>query len=106
MEVTAAAARQPCAAFTLESLELEVPRSNEVIVEIAGVGRCHTDAAFRDGVMSVPHPIVPLASSNGAVPGNFFGPSSFATHAVASERCVAAQERGDAVKVVLVNDGR
>jgi aryl-alcohol dehydrogenase len=151
MEITAAVAREPGAAFTLESLELGEPRASEVIVEIAGVGLCHTDIASRDGVMPVPHPIVlghegsgtvvatgdavtrvgpgdrvalsfnscgscascgagapaycerfaelnysgarvdgssPLACVDGAISGNFFGQSSFATHAVVSERCV------------------
>ena len=58
MEITAAVARQPGAEFTLETLRLGDPRPDEVVVEIAGVGLCHTDVASRDGVMPVPHPIV------------------------------------------------
>ena len=151
MEIIAAVAPEPGAAFTLQSLELGGPRPNEVLVEIAGVGLCHTDIASRDGVMPVPHPIVlghegsgtvvavgdavtrvrpgahvalsfnscgecascaagapayceafatlnysgarsdgssPITSPDGPVSGNFFGQSSFATHVIASERCV------------------
>ena len=58
MEITAAVAREPGAEFSLESLQLGDPRPGEVLVEIAGVGLCHTDIASRDGVMPVPHPIV------------------------------------------------
>lgn len=45
---TAAVARQPKGAFTIESIEVEAPRAGEVRVRIAGVGLCHTDLIFRD----------------------------------------------------------
>ncbi len=149
--ITAAVLREPGAAFSLEQLTLEEPREDEVVVEIAGVGLCHTDVAVRDGILPVPFPAVlghegagtvvavgaavtkvavgdhvamsfnscgtcpsctdgtpaychhfpelnyggaradgttPLRTAEGPVSGNFFGQSSFATHALANQRTV------------------
>lgn len=48
MQVTAAVIREPEGAFTLETLELDAPRPDEVLVKIAATGVCHTDLHARD----------------------------------------------------------
>ena len=49
MKVTAAVTRELNADFTIEELELEDPRENEVLVKISAVGICHTDIAAATG---------------------------------------------------------
>lgn len=44
----AAVARAAGGQFTIEPVQLDPPRSDEVLVRIAGVGICHTDLVFRD----------------------------------------------------------
>lgn len=56
--ITAAVSRQPGAAPVLEQLSMEDPRADEVLVEIHGVGVCHTDMVMRDGHLPVPLPVV------------------------------------------------
>jgi aryl-alcohol dehydrogenase len=58
VHITAAVARQSGQPFTLETLDLADPREHEVLVEIRGVGICHTDVAARDGVYGLPYPSV------------------------------------------------
>ncbi|MFC8178756.1 NAD(P)-dependent alcohol dehydrogenase [Rhodococcus sp. NPDC057297] len=58
MEATAAVAREPHSAFTLEPIVIENPRAGEVIVEIEAVGICHTDLAARDGALPTALPAV------------------------------------------------
>jgi aryl-alcohol dehydrogenase len=48
MQVTAAVVREPEGAFRLETLELDAPRADEVLVKIASTGICHTDLHARD----------------------------------------------------------
>jgi aryl-alcohol dehydrogenase len=48
MQVTAAVVREPAGAFELETLELDAPRADEVLVKIASTGICHTDLHARD----------------------------------------------------------
>ena len=67
MQVKAALLRQEAAAFSLESVELESPRANEVLVSIAGVGVCHTDIKVQHGHRPVPHPIVLGHEGSGVV---------------------------------------
>ncbi|WP_431972374.1 NAD(P)-dependent alcohol dehydrogenase [Nocardia sp. bgisy134] len=43
MKTTAAVLRSPTAPFTLEQVELSGVGPNELLVEVAGVGMCHTD---------------------------------------------------------------
>lgn len=151
MKVKAAVARAPGAEFSLEELELEEPRQDEILVRIEAAGLCHTDLVFRDMETDVALPAVlghegagivekvgadvgkvkvgdhvvltfrscgscrrcvegesaycyelpalnfagrrpdgttALRSADGAVSSNFFGQSSFATHALAYERNV------------------
>jgi aryl-alcohol dehydrogenase len=58
MEITAAVVPAPHAAFTIEQLTIGEPQADEVLVEIAGVGLCHTDIVFRDQFVPIPTPIV------------------------------------------------
>lgn len=55
MKVTAAVARAPGQPFTIETVELEDPRADEILVRIVGVGLCHTDLAFKaSGTIALP----------------------------------------------------
>jgi aryl-alcohol dehydrogenase len=58
MQVTAAVARAPGADFTLEPVELDDPRPDEILVRIAAVGVCHTDLVAREGLMPFSMPAV------------------------------------------------
>jgi aryl-alcohol dehydrogenase len=58
MQITAAICREPHGGFTLETAELEPPRTDEVLVRIVGAGVCHTDMAVRDRQLPVPLPLV------------------------------------------------
>ena len=56
--VTAAVAREHRAPLTLEQLELDEIRDNEVRVRMVATGICHTDAVVRDGLAPTPLPAV------------------------------------------------
>lgn len=43
MKITAAVARAPKSPFSIEEIELDDPRVDEILVRIVGVGICHTD---------------------------------------------------------------
>lgn len=58
MRIRAAVVRAPHAPMSFEELELEAPRSGELIVRLIATGVCHTDIAMRDQVFPVPQPIV------------------------------------------------
>lgn len=58
MEVRAAVATAPHHPFSIEVLTLDDPAPNEVLVELAGVGICHTDLAVVRQYMALPMPIV------------------------------------------------
>ncbi len=58
MDVKAAVVSAPGADFEIDTLTIGKPHADEVLVEIAGVGLCHTDLVFRDGFAPVPMPIV------------------------------------------------
>jgi len=58
MRITAAVARSTGAEFTIEELELDKLRPNEVRVRMVATGICHTDAIVRDGVVPTPLPAV------------------------------------------------
>lgn len=47
MKATAAVARAGQDGFQIEPVDLDVPRDDEILVRIAGVGLCHTDLVFR-----------------------------------------------------------
>ena len=148
MRVTAAVLREQGSPFVIEEVDLEEPRSDEVLVRIVGAGVCHTDLQVRDRqprtrpavlghegagvvervgdrvkslrpgdhvVLSLlscgacrncrrgmpiycvdvrslnfagtrPDGSTALRDGEGPVQGHFFGQSSFATYALASER--------------------
>ena len=56
--ITAAVAREHHAPLTLEQLELDDIRDNEVRVRMVATGICHTDAVVRDGLAPTPLPAV------------------------------------------------
>jgi aryl-alcohol dehydrogenase len=56
--ITAAVVNEPGAEFSLEQLELDDPQPGEVVVEIKGVGLCHSDLIARDGLYGRPYPVV------------------------------------------------
>ncbi|MBV8132227.1 MAG: NAD(P)-dependent alcohol dehydrogenase [Alphaproteobacteria bacterium] len=58
MRVTAAVMEEKSSAFKLDSLELDTPRPDEVLVKITATGICHTDLHARDGYFAMPYPAV------------------------------------------------
>ncbi|MBO6633548.1 NAD(P)-dependent alcohol dehydrogenase [Parvibaculum sp.] len=54
MKVTAAVARAPEADFSIEELEIDEPREDEILVRVVGVGLCHTDLVFKMSQTIVP----------------------------------------------------
>jgi len=58
MRVTAAVMEERSGAFKLDSLELDAPRPDEVLVKITATGICHTDLHARDGYFAMPYPAV------------------------------------------------
>src|SRR5271169_6669351 len=56
--ISAAVVRKKGGPFSIEQLQLEEPRSDEVLVRIVAAGMCHTDMVVRDQVYPVPQPIV------------------------------------------------
>jgi aryl-alcohol dehydrogenase len=58
MRITAAVARRAHAPFSIETLELDEPRQDEILVRIAAAGVSHTDLLARDGNLPMPLPAV------------------------------------------------
>ncbi|HMQ56684.1 MAG TPA: NAD(P)-dependent alcohol dehydrogenase [Anaerolineae bacterium] len=58
MKIRAAIVRQQKQPLSLEEVELEDPRPDEVLVRLVGAGICHTDLVARDQYYPVPHPVV------------------------------------------------
>ena len=58
VDVKAAVIREKSGKFLIEDLSLEAPRSDEVLIRVAGVGVCHTDLVCRDQYFPVPLPCV------------------------------------------------
>jgi aryl-alcohol dehydrogenase len=58
MRITAAIARAAHQPFTLEEVDIEMPRGDEVLVAIQGVGLCHTDLIARDQFIPIALPAV------------------------------------------------
>jgi aryl-alcohol dehydrogenase len=56
--IKAAVVRHKGGPFRIETLSIETPRSDEVLVRIVATGMCHTDIVIRDQVYPVPLPIV------------------------------------------------
>jgi len=49
MQISAAVVQEVGAPFTLTEVDLQEPAPDEVVVQIAGVGICHTDIAVKEG---------------------------------------------------------
>lgn len=58
MKIEAAVTRAKAAPMSLETIELEYPRIDEILVKLVATGICHTDIAMRDQAYPVPQPIV------------------------------------------------
>jgi aryl-alcohol dehydrogenase len=58
LKIQAAVVREKSQPFTIEELELESPRADEVVVRIVATGLCHTDLVVRDQYYPVPLPVV------------------------------------------------
>ena len=58
MNITAAVTRAVRSPMSLETLELEAPRDDEILVRVVATGVCHTDIAMRDQAFPVPQPVV------------------------------------------------
>lgn len=58
MDITAAVARTGQAGFSVETVQLDDPRPDEILVRIAGVGLCHTDLVFQQAEGIFPRPAV------------------------------------------------
>jgi aryl-alcohol dehydrogenase len=67
MRITAAVARTAGEPFSLEELTLEAPRADEVLLEVRGVGLCHTDIGARDGGFPLSFPFVAGHEGSGVV---------------------------------------
>jgi aryl-alcohol dehydrogenase len=57
-QIRAAVVREKGGPFSIETLSMEGPRRDEVLVKVVATGMCHTDMVARDKVYPVPHPIV------------------------------------------------
>jgi aryl-alcohol dehydrogenase len=58
MKIRAAIARDKGAPLSLEDIEIEEPRPDEILVKVAATGVCHTDIVVRDGMLPTPMPVV------------------------------------------------
>src|ERR1700722_4587490 len=65
-EIKAAVVREKGGPFNVETLTLEGPRRDEVLVKIVATGLCHTDMVARGKGYTVPQPIVLGHESVGA----------------------------------------
>jgi len=57
-QIRAAVVREKGGPFSIETLSLEGPRRDEVLVKVVATGLCHTDMVARDKGYPVPQPIV------------------------------------------------
>lgn len=58
MKITAAVTRGKSQPFTIEELDLDEPREDEVLVRVVSAGICHTDLTVRDQYFPTPLPAV------------------------------------------------
>ncbi|MCP3397110.1 NAD(P)-dependent alcohol dehydrogenase [Bradyrhizobium sp. CCGB20] len=58
MKIRAAVAREKGAPLKLETIDLEAPRPDEILVKVKATGVCHTDLVVRDGMLPTPLPVV------------------------------------------------
>ena len=67
MQISAAMVQEVGAPFTLAEVDLQGPAPDEVVVQIAGSGLCHTDIAVKEGHMPFPLPGVMGHEGSGTV---------------------------------------
>ena len=67
MQISAAVVQEVGGPFTLKDVDLEDPAPDEVVVEIAGAGICHTDIAVQHGHLPFPMPGVLGHEGSGTV---------------------------------------
>jgi aryl-alcohol dehydrogenase len=67
MQISAAVVQEVGAPFTLAEVDLQEPAPDEVVVQIAGVGICHTDVAVKEGHLPFPLPGVLGHEGSGTV---------------------------------------
>jgi aryl-alcohol dehydrogenase len=58
LQALAAVSRTTGAPLSVETLSIEEPRADEVLVQVVATGICHTDVGMRDSPDRVPKPIV------------------------------------------------
>ncbi|MCP3405623.1 NAD(P)-dependent alcohol dehydrogenase [Bradyrhizobium sp. CCGB01] len=58
MKIRAAVAREKGAPLKLETIDLEAPRPDEILVKVKATGVCHTDLVVRNGMLPTPLPVV------------------------------------------------
>jgi aryl-alcohol dehydrogenase len=58
MKIQGAVVREKGGPFIIESLDLEEPRDNEILVRVVATGVCHTDIVAKDGLLPTPFPVV------------------------------------------------
>lgn len=58
MDIVAAVTREKSAPFSVETIQLDKPKNDEVRVKIVATGMCHTDLVVRDQYYPVPLPSV------------------------------------------------
>lgn len=58
MQISAAIARTKGAPLTIEAIEIDEPREDEVLVRVVATGVCHTDMVMRDQLLPIPLPAV------------------------------------------------
>lgn len=68
-EIKAAVLRKKGGPFEIETLTLDQPRPDEVLVRIVATGMCHTDMVARDQLYTVPMPVVLGHEGAGVVEG-------------------------------------
>ncbi len=66
-EMAAAVVREKSGPFVVETVRLEDPRDDEVLIRIAGVGMCHTDLVVRDQYFPTPLPAILGHEGSGVV---------------------------------------
>lgn len=67
MQISAAVVQEVGAPFTLTEVDLQDPAPDEVMVQIAGAGICHTDIAVKEGHLPFPLPGVLGHEGSGTV---------------------------------------
>lgn len=58
MQIKAAIVTEKSGPFTIETLSLDDPRPDELLIRIVGSGVCHTDLVVRDQHVPIPLPVV------------------------------------------------